>query len=492
MATECYTSSSLPEIPPQAYAGSLPATSDPSCPDATSSTPLGDDWALVEEGYAEAFVAAEAEADAIAGSASGHVLEADSVPDGAADPPGSESPLVDGKATTAQESAEEFPPRLDAAPTEQNPELDLCFLCDCTGSMGHYIRSAQQNIRDIVGTIKSNNGAAVRFGLISYRDHPPQELSYVTRAFPFTEDVQKMKGYVDTMFASGGGDGPEAVTAALSDALSLPWRPNATKIVILIADAPPHGLEASGDGFPNGDPEGRDPLEIARGMAAEGIVCYSVGCEPGLGRYQFARDFMCTLAEITGGQAVALGSAALLAQVIVNGSAEEISLTRLQREVEREVESVRASAARTSEAPLSDVACARIAAQNLEARGVRSTRMETDGAYLNRSPSVWHASPTQTLAAAKAELVSRTPTPAVPEVPRKRLSAGPGAGYSWAMASAPGSAGAPSSLEAPRAVTSAPASCKQRISTLNFCVDDVISEGQVQRLMMRRSKHSAD
>ena len=37
-------------------------------------------------------------------------------------------------------------------------------------------------------------------------------------------------GYVNTMKAHGGGDGPEAVTAALADAFNLPWRPNATKI----------------------------------------------------------------------------------------------------------------------------------------------------------------------------------------------------------------------------------------------------------------------
>ena len=39
------------------------------------------------------------------------------------------------------------------------------------------------------------------------------------------------------------------------------------------------------------------------------------GCEPALGAYQFARDFFCTVAEVTGGQAVALSSAAMLADV---------------------------------------------------------------------------------------------------------------------------------------------------------------------------------
>jgi hypothetical protein len=50
------------------------------------------------------------------------------------------------------------------------------------------------------------------------------------------------------LYASGGGDGPEAVTAGLMEALNMDWRSNATKLVILIADAPPHGIGEYGDG----------------------------------------------------------------------------------------------------------------------------------------------------------------------------------------------------------------------------------------------------
>merc|ERR1719217_260176 len=84
-------------------------------------------------------------------------------------------------------------------------------------------------------------------------------------------------------------------------------------------------------------------------MAASAITVYAVGCEPALGGYRFARDFMCSLAEITGGQAIALSSADKLADVIINGSAEEISLTRLSREVEEEVERVRVTSASAHE-----------------------------------------------------------------------------------------------------------------------------------------------
>merc|ERR1719456_1739614 len=163
-------------------------------------------------------------------------------------------------------------PVFEPEPEEKKPvppvdrQLDLCFLCDATGSMGQYIYSAQKNICSIVEKVVSSEQTDVRFALVSYRDHPPQDSTYVTKVFDFTTDVGVMQANVGTMSAQGGGDGPEAVTAALHDALHLPLRPNAAKVAVLIADAPPHGLEPTGDGFPNGDPEGRDPLQLCREM----------------------------------------------------------------------------------------------------------------------------------------------------------------------------------------------------------------------------------
>jgi hypothetical protein len=50
-----------------------------------------------------------------------------------------------------------------------------------------------------------------------------------------------------------GGDCPEAIAPALHAAAhTLSWRKNAVKIALLIADAPPHGLQPAGDTWPNG------------------------------------------------------------------------------------------------------------------------------------------------------------------------------------------------------------------------------------------------
>jgi hypothetical protein len=71
----------------------------------------------------------------------------------------------------------------------------------------------------------------------------------VTKEFGFTSDVNVMQKNLASLVASGGGDGPEAQTAALAAALNMDWAENAVKMVILITDSPPHGIGEAGDGF---------------------------------------------------------------------------------------------------------------------------------------------------------------------------------------------------------------------------------------------------
>ena len=105
----------------------------------------------------------------------------------------------------------------------------------------------------------------------------------MTRVHDFTPRVSEMKGWLEQCQAAGGGDGPEAVADGLQAALKLSWRSDATKIAILISDAPPHGLQPSGDGFPKGCPCGIDPLRMVRDMVEYGITLYVVGVEPSIG-----------------------------------------------------------------------------------------------------------------------------------------------------------------------------------------------------------------
>ena len=59
------------------------------------------------------------------------------------------------------------------------------FTLDVTGSMGAYIDGAKENIEAITERLVSRDGQRfdLRFGLVAYRDHPPEDTTFVTRSF---------------------------------------------------------------------------------------------------------------------------------------------------------------------------------------------------------------------------------------------------------------------------------------------------------------------
>jgi hypothetical protein len=105
----------------------------------------------------------------------------------------------------------------------------------------------------------------LRFGVVAFRDHPPQDSSFVTKVLTprpgfspeqvdFVADPGIVANVLNTLTASGGGDGPEASTDALQLCLTADWNDGASRVAILITDAPPHGVEETGDKFPDGCP----------------------------------------------------------------------------------------------------------------------------------------------------------------------------------------------------------------------------------------------
>jgi hypothetical protein len=189
-------------------------------------------------------------------------------------------------------------------------------------------------VEDIIASEKAD----VQFALVCYRDYPPQDNTYITHVEPFTPSIQQMKTYVDKMQAVGGGDGPECMSTGLLDALELNYRPKSTKVCVLIADAPPHGLSGSGDGFPKGDPgrgDGKnyDPIVITNQMAQKGIILYSVACEPAVSGYNYLASFMYAISKKCSGKYCPLQSASLLSKVIIGGCREELNLSKITDDV---------------------------------------------------------------------------------------------------------------------------------------------------------------
>ncbi|WVW85094.1 hypothetical protein I302_107131 [Kwoniella bestiolae CBS 10118] len=220
--------------------------------------------------------------------------------------------------------------------------IDLAFILDCTGSMQKYINSVRDHITGICDMIRGEEGLNgpddVKVAVVNYRDHPPQDSTYVYKYHPFTSDIPKVHEYLKGLTASGGGDGPEAVTAGMAATLTeLEWRREAAKMVVLVADAPPHGIGEGGDQIKGGDPDGHDPLVIARTMAQNGITFFMVACEDTLSGYSHAVDFFQAICNMTSGVMLPLTTADLLATTIVGSVLENMDMERLIGEIGVEV-----------------------------------------------------------------------------------------------------------------------------------------------------------
>lgn len=62
--------------------------------------------------------------------------------------------------------------------------VDLCFVIDTTGSMGSFIQAAKQQLLDTIQLLSADSDIDLQVGLVEYRDHPPQDSSFVTRVYP--------------------------------------------------------------------------------------------------------------------------------------------------------------------------------------------------------------------------------------------------------------------------------------------------------------------
>ena len=71
-------------------------------------------------------------------------------------------------------------------------QVDLCFLVDCTGSMGSYIEAVKNNVKqlrdDLVAQYK---GCDIRFAFVRYTDYD-QPVSTRTTYIDFTTLVKNV------------------------------------------------------------------------------------------------------------------------------------------------------------------------------------------------------------------------------------------------------------------------------------------------------------
>jgi hypothetical protein len=176
--------------------------------------------------------------------------------------------------------------------------VDLAFVVDTTGSMGAFIHLAQQQMIALLRGLSGSAGTPIdlRLAVVEYRDHPPQDHTFVFRVHDFSGDLGKVQKTINALKPDGGGDTPEAVYDGLAAACEkLAWRQHSQRLAVLVGDAPPHGWQRGGDGFPNGCPCGQTPDSVTALLEQHGITLY------GLGLTGAVNDSFGRLARYTGG-----------------------------------------------------------------------------------------------------------------------------------------------------------------------------------------------
>ena len=181
--------------------------------------------------------------------------------------------------------------RLATARLAQRPRLDLVFMIDATGSMGDEIDKLKTSMRAMAAQIAGLPGQPeICYGLVAYRDRGD---AFLTRTHDFTNDLTAFQGLLARVQAQGGGDTPEALNEALHEVVhGLSWRADAARMVVLVADAPPH--------LDYGGPQYDTDMQAA---LAKGIKLFAVGAsglDP-VGEYVFRQ-----LAQYTAGRFVFL------------------------------------------------------------------------------------------------------------------------------------------------------------------------------------------
>lgn len=118
--------------------------------------------------------------------------------------------------------------------------LDFVFIFDSTASMSPYIDDVKKNLKEIIQEIMQAISNCM-LSIIVYNDYGYHS-QYVTRKLDFCKNEDHLIKFINDIYTTDGNDIPEALEVALSESTKLQWRPISKKAILVVGDAPPHGV----------------------------------------------------------------------------------------------------------------------------------------------------------------------------------------------------------------------------------------------------------
>lgn len=110
--------------------------------------------------------------------------------------------------------------------------LDLAVVFDDTGSMQQQIDAMKSKVQSLTDQIK-DTGMDVRYALVTFKDNVSVKTNWTSDPKGFQNSVKALK-------ATLGGDVPEDSLDAIENVISMSFRPDAQKVILVITDASAH------------------------------------------------------------------------------------------------------------------------------------------------------------------------------------------------------------------------------------------------------------
>jgi hypothetical protein len=124
-----------------------------------------------------------------------------------------------------------------------NGPLDVVFCIETTSEAATALAALRSTLVPALQKA-AGSSSGVRYGIVYYRDYLEE---YLTRTLPLQTDLGSVQRSLDVAQAAGGRGGSDAAYEALwAAAAKSAWRPEAQKLVILIAKLPPHAEDRGG------------------------------------------------------------------------------------------------------------------------------------------------------------------------------------------------------------------------------------------------------
>lgn len=125
-------------------------------------------------------------------------------------------------------------------------KLDMVIAFDTTGSMCSYIRQVKDHVSGLVPQLLKDN-PNMRIGIVAFGDYCDMKSATVFgnayQVLPPTDNEEDIISFVKNAKNTNGGDCDEFYELVIKKITEeTPWREDATKTVLFIADADPHGV----------------------------------------------------------------------------------------------------------------------------------------------------------------------------------------------------------------------------------------------------------